>query len=121
VAAAVDRAALEGRASVRAATPDRLPLAGPVPDAAAFAQTFAGLAYGRAPPEADPCVRPGLWVLGGLGSRGFTTAPLLGEHVAAWITGAPSPLPDTLAAAVHPAHYLVRSLKRGRGSGGALV
>jgi tRNA 5-methylaminomethyl-2-thiouridine biosynthesis bifunctional protein len=58
---------LEGRAGVRAAAADRLPVAG--------------------------ALAPGLFVLGGLGSRGFTTAPLLAEHVAARVAGVPSPLP----------------------------
>ncbi|MBV9510466.1 MAG: FAD-dependent 5-carboxymethylaminomethyl-2-thiouridine(34) oxidoreductase MnmC, partial [Caulobacteraceae bacterium] len=60
---------LDGRASLRAATPDYLPLAGAVEGA------------------------EGLYILSGLGSRGFCTAPLLAEHVAALIAGAPSPLP----------------------------
>ena len=67
------------RAAVRATTPDRMPLAGAVPE------------------------RPGLFVLGGLGSRGFCAAPLLAEHVAALTVGAPSPLPRDLAARVDPA------------------
>jgi tRNA 5-methylaminomethyl-2-thiouridine biosynthesis bifunctional protein len=65
-----------GRAAVRAATADRLPVAGALED--------------------------GLFILGGLGSRGFCVAPLLGEHLAALITGAPSPLPSGLAARVAP-------------------
>jgi tRNA 5-methylaminomethyl-2-thiouridine biosynthesis bifunctional protein len=59
---------LEGRAAIRATTFDRMPTAGP-----------AGA--------------PGLFILGGLGSRGFTTAPLLAEHVATIALGSPSPLP----------------------------
>ncbi len=70
---------LEGRAAIRATTPDRMPLAGGV-DA-------------------------GLYVLGGLGSRGFTTAPLLAEHVAALIAGTPSPLPAQLRALVDPTRF----------------
>lgn len=66
------------RTAVRATTQDRLPLAGAVP--------------GRAD----------LFVLGGLGSRGFCVAPLLAEHVAALALGAPSPLPADLAARVDP-------------------
>jgi len=62
---------LGGRAAVRATTFDRMPAAGP----------------------AGP---PGLYILGGLGSRGFTTAPLLAEHIAAAVLGAPSPLPRAL-------------------------
>ena len=68
----------QARTAVRATTPDRLPLAGAVPGA------------------------EGLFVLGGLGSRGFCVAPLLAEHVAAVATGAPSPLPVDLAARVDP-------------------
>lgn len=69
------------RAAVRATTPDRLPLAGAVPG------------------------RPGLFMLGGLGSRGFCAAPLLAEHLAALIVGAPSPLPAGLAARVDPGRF----------------
>ncbi len=71
------RLPLHGRAAVRAATPDQLPLAG---------------AWGD----------DGLYVLGGLGSRGFTTAPLLAEHLAARIAGTPSPLPLDLQRLVDP-------------------
>ena len=70
---------MRARAAVRATTPDRLPLAGAVPGQA------------------------GLFVLGGLGSRGFCAAPLLAEYVAALVLGAPSPLPRALAARVDPA------------------
>lgn len=68
-AARVDAAPAEARGrrvAVRATTPDRLPLCGQW--------------------------RPGLFVLTGLGSRGFCVAPLLGEHLAALAMGRPSPL-----------------------------
>jgi tRNA 5-methylaminomethyl-2-thiouridine biosynthesis bifunctional protein len=68
----------KARTAVRATTPDRLPLAGAVPG------------------------REGVFVLGGLGSRGFCVAPLLAEHVAALALGAPSPLPADLAGRVDP-------------------
>ncbi|MEO8113817.1 MAG: tRNA (5-methylaminomethyl-2-thiouridine)(34)-methyltransferase MnmD [Phenylobacterium sp.] len=77
---------LEGRASIRAVTPDRLPLAG-----AAAAQ--------------------GLYLLAGFGSRGFSLAPLLAEHVAALALGVASPLPLPLAELVDPGRFLRR---RGR-------
>lgn len=64
------------RVAVRATTPDRLPLAGALAD--------------------------GLYILGGLGSRGFCAAPLLAEHVAALAAGAPSPLARDLAIRVTP-------------------
>jgi len=76
----------QGRASIRATTPDRMPVAG----------------------EIDR----GLFVLTGLGSRGFTTAPLLADHVAALVLGTPSPLPTDCAALVSPARFHAR--KSGR-------
>jgi tRNA 5-methylaminomethyl-2-thiouridine biosynthesis bifunctional protein len=61
----------DGRAALRATTPDRLPLAGLRDD--------------------------GLMVLAGLGSRGFCLAPLLAEHLVARALGHPSPLPRQLS------------------------
>lgn len=80
---------LASRAGVRAATRDRLPLAGALPG------------------------RPGLFILSGLGSRGFCTAPLLAEHVAALALAAPSPLPAEVADQVDPARFAARALRRG--------
>lgn len=91
LARAVGGRPLHGRASVRAATPDHLPLAGAAPEGAA-----------------------GLFVLSGLGGRGFATAPLLAEHVAALAVGAPSPLPAPVAAAVDPARFARRAARKGR-------
>jgi tRNA 5-methylaminomethyl-2-thiouridine biosynthesis bifunctional protein len=67
---------IEGRAAIRAATRDRMPLAGQL--------------------------APGLYVLSGLGSRGFTTAPLLAEHVAAQVCSLPEPLAEALERLVAP-------------------
>ena len=88
-------APLEGRAAIRVATPDHLPLAGPAPD--------------------DPALegQGGVYVLSGFGARGFTLAPLLAEHLAALIAGAPSPLPAPLAQAVDPARFARRAARRG--------
>jgi len=71
LAAMAGNGPLQGRAAVRATTFDRMPVAGSVKDS-------------------------GLHLLGGLGSRGFCTAPLLAEHLAAEALGAPSPLPSAL-------------------------
>jgi tRNA 5-methylaminomethyl-2-thiouridine biosynthesis bifunctional protein len=80
---------LEGRAAIRVATPDYLPVAGAAPESP-----------------------PGLFVLSGFGARGFTLAPLLAEHVAALALGAPSPLPGALAAIVEPARFAARAARR---------
>lgn len=87
LAARIDPAALTGRASVRAVTPDRLPLAG-----------LAG-------PE-------GVFLLTGFGSRGFSLAPLLAEHVAALALGAPSPISRAAADLVGPDRFARRAARR---------
>jgi tRNA 5-methylaminomethyl-2-thiouridine biosynthesis bifunctional protein len=81
LAARVDPEALTARASLRAMTPDYLPLAGPVAGSM------------------------GLFVLAGLGGRGFSLAPLLGEAVAAEALGAPSPLSRALTHLVDPRRF----------------
>jgi tRNA 5-methylaminomethyl-2-thiouridine biosynthesis bifunctional protein len=77
----VRRAPRCARASLRAMSPDHLPLAGAVPGSA------------------------GLFVLSGFGGRGFTLAPLLAEAVAAEALRAPSPLPRALSALVDPGRF----------------
>ena len=77
--------------AIRATTRDYLPLAGAVADAP-----------------------PGLVALTGLGSRGFCLAPLLAEHIAADVLGAPSPLPAPLAALVDPGRFAARAARKGR-------
>ena len=87
LAARLEGVALRSRAAVRATTPDRLPIAGPL--------------------------APGLYVLGGFGARGFALAPLLAEHLAAEPLGAPSPLPAPLAWIVRPGRFVERARRRG--------
>lgn len=114
LAARVDTGSLVGRAALRATTPDRLPFAGPVADAAAYRARFAGLAQGRRGDDAGGNVLlGGLFVLGGLGSRGLALAPLLAEHVSSEALGEPGALERGGAEAVHPARALWTSLKRG--------
>ena len=60
---------------------------------------------------ADLPRQPGLYGLAGLGSRGLTLAPLLGELLATLITGEPAPLESALCDAVDPARYLLRHLR----------
>jgi len=86
LAAKVAGQRLEGRASVRAVTPDRLPIAGEV--------------------------APSLYALTGFGSRGFSLAPLLAEHVAALALGAPSPIGRAQADLVAPDRFARRAARR---------
>ena len=89
IAADLSQRPLEAWTGIRATTRDYLPLAGAVPGA-----------------------KPGLYVLGGLGSRGFTLAPLLAEHIAARVLSAPSPLARPLADLVDPDRFERRARRR---------
>ena len=73
----------QGRVSFRLASPDRQPVAGQIGE--------------------------GLYVLAALGARGMVTGPLLGEYVAAVMTGAPSPLDRGMAAVVDPFRFSARA------------
>jgi tRNA 5-methylaminomethyl-2-thiouridine biosynthesis bifunctional protein len=88
LAARIAGAPLEGRAALRATTSDHLPLAGAAADA------------------------PGVFLLTGFGSRGFSLAPLLAEHVAAEAAGAPSPLPRDLAELTDPGRFARRAARQ---------
>lgn len=95
-----------GRAGRRQLSADRLPVAGALP-----------LPPAELPPRRDQARwlprLPGLYVLGALGGRGLTLAPLLGRLLAAQITGTPQPLERDLVDAVDPARWIVRAARRG--------
>lgn len=96
-------AALLGRSGLRLHTDDRLPLAGALADAhAPWPRPQAALAPRRA----------GLFVLGALGARGLTLAPLLARLIAAQASGTPWPLEQDLADAVDPARWQLRAARR---------
>ncbi len=79
--AKISVAGVSGRAALRAAVPDRLPLLGAVDGA------------------------PGLYVAAAYASRGVVWAGLLGEALADVITGAPLPLEKNLMAALDPGRF----------------
>lgn len=113
IAASVDSAVLSSRVSYRATTPDRAPVAGALPDAEAWLAQYADLAHGRlVTSHAPPPAHRGIYVFGGLGARGLTSAPLLGERLASEMCGEPQLLSARTLDALHPARFLHRALKR---------
>ncbi len=88
---APDSTALVGRAGIRAATPDRLPLYGRLPQVAIDGGAMA--------------TPPTLLIAGGLGARGLVWAPLGAELLAAQLDGEPWPLPRDLAQSVDPRRF----------------
>lgn len=100
------------RAALRATTADRLPLIGAVPDHAAALSLFDGVKKGR-PADADAPVMPGIFMVNGLGARGFTWGPWAGGILAAQLLGGPAPAEAAALAAVSPMRLILRALKRG--------
>ncbi len=111
-AATLDPAASRPRASIRCQTPDRLPVAGPLPDWNFYAGAYDDLRHGRRRDYPTGRAATGVYILTGLGSRGLLTAPLSAAAIAAEMTGAPSPLEREIAEALHPARFFIRDLKR---------
>ena len=95
-----------GRAALRCATSDYLPLVGQLLDSAALTAK---------PPRhnAGPASLPwleGLYVNTGHGSKGLITAPLCAEILACVICGEPAPVDTKLLAALDPNRFLLRKL-----------
>lgn len=90
-----------GRTSFRPASPDRLPLLGPVADVSRF----------DAKRHTQPWLMPrlkGLYVASGFGARGVTWSALAGEILASQISGEPAPIERDLLYATDPARFLMR-------------
>lgn len=105
--AGLDAARLDGRVGFRTATPDRLPLAGALPDVAGAGDLT------RAQLETVPRL-PGLYGLLGLGARGLVWAAAGAELIASELEGEPLPLESDLIAALDPGRFLLRAARRGR-------
>ena len=112
---AVDIDQLTGRTGFRCASPDYLPIVGPLPSRKAFCDDYVLLRRNAKRMVPRPgAYSAGLYLNTGHGSRGLTSTPLSAELLAAQITGEPWPLPVSLARALSPARFLIRDLVRGR-------
>ena len=102
-------------AGIRAATPDYLPLVGPVAKSESFRQQFKGLVSDKRlwiPKAAEH--HDGLYICAGFGSRGLTTIPLSAEWLAGFISKEPSSLPTTMVQSISPSRFLRRDIIRGK-------
>jgi len=105
---------LTGRTGIRAASPDKTPYAGPVPDAEAWRNDYASLAKDATRIPAIPGRHyPGLWLSTAHGSRGLSSAPLCAEVIASRICDEPLPLEWPLVDHLHPGRRIIRDLVRG--------
>lgn len=111
----LDVQALDGRAALRCASPDYLPMAGPLLDAAQTEAAYAtGALRGHRAIAAQLPWLDGLYVNTAHGSKGLVSAPLCAELLASMINHEPLPMDASLARALDPNRFLLRQhgLKR---------
>ncbi len=97
---------LQGRAALRCATPDYLPLVGQLLNATALTAS---------PPKHKTSAQDlpwhsGLYVNVGHGTKGLTTAPLCAELLASRLVGDPLPVALSLAHAIDANRFLLKTL-----------
>jgi tRNA 5-methylaminomethyl-2-thiouridine biosynthesis bifunctional protein len=105
-----------GKVGFRCATPDYLPLAGPLPKTPEYQERYNALSRDRFAPvdESTPPYWPNLYINAGHGSKGLITAPLCAELIAAQITGEPLPTDEATQHALHPARFMIRDIIRNK-------
>ncbi|GAB3374298.1 bifunctional tRNA (5-methylaminomethyl-2-thiouridine)(34)-methyltransferase MnmD/FAD-dependent 5-carboxymethylaminomethyl-2-thiouridine(34) oxidoreductase MnmC [Spongiibacter taiwanensis] len=104
-----------GRAALRCASPDYLPIVGPLPDVARFDTDYETLRVdAKTTIDTVGSYLPGLYVNIAHGSRGLTSTPLCAELLASYIAGELSPMSRELCEHLSPARFLIRDLKKRR-------
>ena len=104
-----------GHAAARPVTPDRYPFAGGVPNFDSFKQDYSDLKHGRVSQEYPKATyQEGLFMLGGLGSRGLTTSGYCANMLSQLMDGQTEARQNELLNTLHPARFLIRQLKRGK-------
>ena len=99
--------------AVRASTPDRLPLVGPVPDIGAMRTRFAALSRNaRQPFKAPGCYYRGLYISAAHGSSGLCTTPICAEYLASLISSECLPLNQPGMNLLNPVRFVIRELKK---------
>ncbi len=108
-----DKAILGGRCGVRSVSPDRLPVAGALPDFAYYRKTYKELHHGRAKDRFPPArYIPGLYMIGALGSHGISSSPYLGRLVSDIISASLGEDDKVSHRLLHPARFIMRQLRR---------
>lgn len=102
---------VSGRAAVRAVSPDRLPIVGPIADKQKFNLSYKHAALGATNTTYSiPNYLEGLYIATGFGSRGMAWIPLCAEILACTVNHEPSPVSQPLLNAIHPNRLLMKQL-----------
>ncbi|WP_406663378.1 bifunctional tRNA (5-methylaminomethyl-2-thiouridine)(34)-methyltransferase MnmD/FAD-dependent 5-carboxymethylaminomethyl-2-thiouridine(34) oxidoreductase MnmC [Gallaecimonas sp. GXIMD1310] len=95
-----------GNAGTRVVLRDHLPVVGALPDSRGY--------HGQDITQASATAWDGLWLLGGLGARGVTSALLCADVLVSQMLAEPQPLPTPVLDAIMPNRFWVRKLKKGQ-------
>ncbi|ABR74257.1 bifunctional tRNA (5-methylaminomethyl-2-thiouridine)(34)-methyltransferase MnmD/FAD-dependent 5-carboxymethylaminomethyl-2-thiouridine(34) oxidoreductase MnmC [Actinobacillus succinogenes] len=111
----VDTSDNRARVGVRCAVRDRIPMMGNVPDFDRQTEEYRNLfnLRRRKQPVLVAANFENLYLVGALGSRGLTSAPILGECLASLIYGEPLPLSEDIIHALCPNRSWMRKLLKG--------
>ena len=101
------------RAAIRLGVADHQPLAGCIGTLTAQREQYGHLSQGRPIAQADTAPPDRISCLTALGSRGLTTAPLLGELLISQLCHEPLPMPEPLLNALNPNRFIIRDSLRG--------
>ncbi len=99
------------RASIRVTTTDHMPICGPLIDQEHFREHYRDIHHGKHwKSYPKPQAIKNLYIFTGLGSRGFTSAPILAEFLCNQILNQPSIINMTLQKHIHPNRFLYKKM-----------
>jgi len=102
---------------LRSNTIDHAPLVGPLPDLEAMTVDYADLSHDASTVFSTPgSYLPGLYISAAHGSSGLATSTLAADYLASLICGELPPLDRAARDSLNPARFLIRDLKRQRGT-----
>ena len=106
---------VEAWTGTRAASPDHVPMIGPVADDADFSHAYAAIRHGPLARQWPDCrYLDGVWCSLGHGSHGMLTTPLAAELIADLAFGTPRCIADELLPFLLPQRFALRALRRER-------
>ncbi|MDP6536045.1 MAG: bifunctional tRNA (5-methylaminomethyl-2-thiouridine)(34)-methyltransferase MnmD/FAD-dependent 5-carboxymethylaminomethyl-2-thiouridine(34) oxidoreductase MnmC [Gammaproteobacteria bacterium] len=111
----LDKEFQEARVALRCSSSDYLPVVGQVPEVGAMQEQFSALRHNaRARVNCSGSYHPGLYLSVAHGSNGLATCPLSSEFLASLINGEVLPIDQAMSAALNPARFIIRDLKKQR-------
>ena len=103
----------KSRAGIRVTTPDHLPICGALINQSQFNKDYHDIRHGKhwqSYPQPESIQN--LYLLTGLGSRGFTSAPILAEFLCNQMLGQTHVLDKLMHKCIHPNRFLYKHLLR---------